>query len=90
MDHGGRGLGVRVTLMAGILPPAAGRLDPADRCPRVWIAGQWGAETHTRCTPGAEYELGQFFDLARDLFCIVGFDGDDKRGDTQGPQTVSP
>jgi PAS domain S-box-containing protein len=25
--------------------------------------------------PGAEYELAQFFDLARDLFCIVGFDG---------------
>jgi PAS domain S-box-containing protein len=25
--------------------------------------------------PAPEYELAQFFDLSRDLFCIVGFDG---------------
>ena len=28
---------------------------------------------------GPEYELAQFFDFARDLFCIVGFDGYCKR-----------
>ena len=36
---GAGGRGVRVTLMAGILPPAAGRLDPADRRPGYGLAG---------------------------------------------------